>query len=178
LRFVKVATSAFGHIPEFRAHVIPALLSPVWLTRRRYSYDAPFACRGPVLDASQDRLEISGTVPARAEPGGVAWADLRLVVEARSGVPATGPRSVTLTQRWRVRDSLVAADRFKINQLASYPTSLSRDLSRQDQLDIHVPLYAPMEPGQYRVEIIPFQVGNDLAAAGIANAISVPVCVA
>jgi len=165
---------AFWPVRSYWRDVLAPTLTPVWLTRARHQPAGGWLARRVTLRTAQ--LTLSGQLPRRLLAGSVASVDVRLRNAGPRTVPATGPDAVSIAQRWWSADG-VPLDwaTFCANELAGMPLPIVRAIGRGRSVSTEVALYAPMEPGSYRLEIVANQPGRWLDEAGVAAALTVTV---
>jgi abequosyltransferase len=145
---------AFWPVPAYWRDVLPATLSPTPLTRVRYGADATRLAAGRPLSRETDHLLLSGDLPDRITPGGVASVELTVRNLGADRVVAAGPHAVRLGQRWLAEDGTeLSWDALGVNALGRYPSSLPRPVRPGHAIRAEVVLYAPRDPGEYRVAI-------------------------
>jgi hypothetical protein len=86
----------------------------------------------------------------------------------RQRVPSAGPNAVTIDQRWStVGGRALEREELGINELAAMPQSLPRAIHAGCWGLSELALFAPVDPGLYRLEVIAHQHGRGwLAGAG------------
>jgi hypothetical protein len=91
-------------------------------------------------------------------------------------VPTTGPDAVTIAQRWWSADGLpLEWARFRTNELAGMSRPVPHTVRGGRSVSTEISLYAPIDPGTYRLEIVAHQPGRWLDEAGVAAALTAAV---
>jgi glycosyltransferase involved in cell wall biosynthesis len=164
----KACLGAYWPVGAYWRYVLPATLAPVWLTRARYGPDGRWPARTPHIE--QGHLSLSAELPGRLSAGSVAWIEVDLFNEANRVIPSAGPNAVLLGQRWVAADGqTVGREQLGLNELAALPQSMPRSLRPRRAMKAAVVLYAPREPGVYRLELGAVQHGRGwLADIGVA----------
>jgi glycosyltransferase involved in cell wall biosynthesis len=150
---------AFWPVGDYWREVLPATLAPIWLTRARYGLSKGSSLDGP--RGEPPKLMLSAELPCRMVAGTVH----RVIVEARNDGPRTissdGPRAVTIGQRWSTTEGhTLGRVQLGLNELAAMPQSLPRAVRVRRTIRGEITLYAPVEPGSYRVEVGAYQHGR------------------
>jgi hypothetical protein len=174
IRLTRTLLVAFWPVGGYWRDVIWASLMPVWLTRARHGSVKGWLARKPKLHVGQ--LDVSGDLPRDLHAGGVAIASVAVRNLGRRTVPATGPDAVTIAQRWWSLEGLpLQPSMFGTNELAALPRPIARGIRRGRSVSTEIPLYAPIAPGSYRLEIVANQPGRWLDEAGVAAPLTVTV---
>jgi glycosyltransferase involved in cell wall biosynthesis len=157
-RLALVCLKAFWPVSGYWRDVLPATLTPVWLTRARYG--AWDRSRGS-QESESLQLGLAACLPARMTVGSVSWVEVEIRNEGRRAVLPDGPRAVTIAQRWSTAEGgPLDRETLELNELAAMPQSLPRAIRRRRALSVDVALYAPTEPGRYRLEVVAHQHGR------------------
>jgi glycosyltransferase involved in cell wall biosynthesis len=174
IRLARALFGAFWPVRDYWRGVMAATLSPAWLTRARHAPAGGWLARRATLIAGQ--LILSGQLPSRLSAGSVASTIVVLRNAGPRTVPVTGPDAVTIAQRWRNSDGVPLEWRMlRTNELAGMPRPIARAIRRGRFVSTEIPLYAPMEPGSYGLEIVANQPGRWLDEAGVAAALTTTV---
>jgi glycosyltransferase involved in cell wall biosynthesis len=174
IRLALALLGTFWPVRGYWRNVMTATLMPVWLTRARHGPAGGWLARKATLRTGQ--LVLSGQLPRRLVPGSVASINVRVQNAGPRTVPATGPDAVSLAQRWWSADG-VPLDwaTFCTNELAGMPQPIVHAIGWGRSVSTEVPLYAPMEPGVYRLEIVANQPRRWLDEANVATTLTVTV---
>jgi hypothetical protein len=174
IRLARSLLVAFWPVRSYWRDVMAATLTPVWLTRTRHGPAGGWLARRVTLRAGQ--LTLLAQMPRCLPAGSVTSVDVRLRNAGPRTVPVTGPDAVSIAQRWWSADG-VPLDwaAFCTNELAGMPRPVTRAIGGGGSVSTEVALYAPVEPGSYRLEIVANQPGRWLDEAGVAVALSATV---
>jgi glycosyltransferase involved in cell wall biosynthesis len=173
-RFARAMFSAFWPVRHYWRDVVVATLTPVWLTRARHSAGAGRLARRVTFRPGQ--LILSGQLPSRLAESSVASIDVLVRNAGPRAVPVTGPDAVTIAQRWWTPDGVpLEWAMLQTNELAGMALPISHTVRRGRAVSTEIPIYAPVEPGCYRLEIVAHQPGRWLDEAGVATALSATV---
>lgn len=154
VRLARSWLGAFWPVPAYWRDVLLATLSLTPLIRVRYGAGAGRLAAGRPLAGGRDRLALSGGLPQDLPPAGVASVQLTVRNLGTGWVVAGGPHAVGLGQHWTDADGLeLSREALGINVLAQHPRSLPRPVRPGCAVRAEVVLYAPREPGEYRVAI-------------------------
>ena len=167
IRLARAMFRAFWPVHDYWREAMPATLTPVWLTRARHSSDGGWLVRRVRFRRGQ--LTLSGQLPRHLPAGGVASMDVRIRNAGPRTIPATGPDAVTIAQRWWGADGVpLQWAMLRTNKLAGMSRPIRRAVRGRGSVSTEIALYAPIEPGPYRLEIVAHQPGRWLDEAGVA----------
>jgi hypothetical protein len=159
-RLALVCLRAFWPVGDYWREVLPATLMPISLTRARYG------------SRYRSGVERQGTAPAqltlsvpclsrRMVAGSVEWVEVEVRNDGQRAILPDGVRAVTIGQRWStVEGRTLGRDELELNDLAALPQSLPHAIRARRAISVDVALYAPIEPGSYRVEVVAHQHGH------------------
>jgi hypothetical protein len=158
-RLASACLGAFWPVRSYWREVLPATLMPAWLTRARYGFQHANDVRGRAIETA--RLAISGFLPARMVAGSVEAVQIEARNDGRRTILPEGPRGVTIGQRW-LTDARrpLGREELGLNELAALPQPVPRALRAGRGTHLELTLYAPIEPGLYRVEAAAHQHGR------------------
>jgi glycosyltransferase involved in cell wall biosynthesis len=157
-RLALACLKAFWPVAGYWRDVLRATLTPSWLTRARYG--ARGRSRGS-RESDSPQLGLSTCLPARVTAGSVGWVEVEVRNEGRRTILPDGPRAVTIAQRWSTAEGEpLDREKLELNELAAMPQSLPRAIRGRRALSVDVSLYAPTEPGRYRLEVVAHQHGR------------------
>jgi glycosyltransferase involved in cell wall biosynthesis len=181
IRLARVLFRAFWPVRRYWDDALVATLMPVWLTRARHGPAGGRLVRRLKLRPGQ--LVLSGQLPHRLSAASVASIDVVTRNGGSRTVPSTGPNAVMIGQRWRSADGApLDSATLCINELAAMPQPVARAIRKGGSVVTEIPLYAPIQPGSYRLEIVANQPGRWLDESGVADALAgtvdvMPTCV-
>jgi hypothetical protein len=174
LRLARALLGAFWPVRGYWKDVLSASLMPVWLTRLRHGSKRAWLARRAKLRAGQ--LVLSARLPDRLSVGSVASTVVAVRNLGPRTIPATGPDAMTIAQRWWTSEGIpLEWAKLHTNALAEMPRPILRPIRARKSLSTEVALYAPTEPGTYRLEIVVNQPGRWLDEGGVVRALSVSV---
>jgi hypothetical protein len=103
----------------------------------------------------------------------VACAEVVVFNKAERAIPSAGPNAVVIGHRWVTPDGrMLEREQLGLNELAALPQSMPRAVPRRRSVRAEVALYAPNEPGTYRLEVSAIQHGRgSLEDFGLAPAL-------
>jgi hypothetical protein len=158
-RLALACLRAFWPVRDYWLAVLPASVMPVWMTRARYGVEKRTWPRRRQVEAA--RLSIAVSLPERLLAGGVEEVNVQVRNEGRRAILPDGPRSVTLAQRWCTADDRqLGREQLGLNELAFLPQALPRAVRARRRIGVALALYAPPEPGVYRIEVVAHQHGR------------------
>ncbi len=162
---------AFWPVRSYWRETMAASLMPVWLTRARHGPGGGLLASRAKLTAGQ--LVLSGALPRHLPAGGVQSIGVVVRNAGPGRLPVTGPDAVAIAQRWWSSEGTpLDWATFGTNELAGMSQTLSRPVGRGRSVSTEMSLYAPLQPGSYRLEIVANQPGRWLDEAGVAAALS------
>jgi glycosyltransferase involved in cell wall biosynthesis len=174
IRLARALLKAFWPVRGYWRDVIAPTLMPVWLMRTRHKPAGGFLARRATLRPGQ--LILSGGLPRQLAAGSVASTNVLVRNAGPRTVPVTGPDAVTIAQRWWTAHGVPLEWRtLRTNELAGMPSPIARAIRRGRSVSTEIPLYAPTDPGSYRLEIVANQPGRWLDEAGVAAALTATV---
>ena len=174
IRLARAMIGAFWPVRDYWRDVMVATLMPVWLTRMRHGSAGGWLARRATFRPGQ--LVLSGQLPRRLSAGSVASMDVLMRNAGPGTVPTTGPDAVTIAQRWWSADGLpLEWARFRTNELAGMSRPVPHTVRGGRSVSTEISLYAPIDPGTYRLEIVAHQPGRWLDEAGVAAALTAAV---
>jgi hypothetical protein len=93
--------------------------------------------------------------------GSVTHASLDFRNDGRRAVLPDGTSAVTIGQRWLTPEGhILGCDELRLNELAALPQLLPHVIRVNRMVRAELVLYAPVEPGSYRIEVLAHQHGH------------------
>lgn len=158
-RLALACLRTFWPVGHYWREVLPATVMPVWLTRARYGSRDRSGADGPGIESVQ--LALSAWLPRRVVAGSVERLKVEVRNDGRRAILPDGVRAVTIGQRWSTAEGRrLGREELELNELAALPQSLPCAVRARRSIPVELALYAPVEPGSYRVEVIAHQHGR------------------
>jgi hypothetical protein len=158
-RLAQTCLQAFWPVRGYWRDVLPATLTPVWLTRARYGARDRRRVNGQESESAQ--LGLSACLPSRMTAGNVGWVEVEGRNRGQRTILPDGPRAVTIAQSWSTTEGdPLDREALELNELAAMPQSLPHAVRRRRVVSVDVALYAPPMPGRYRLEVVAQQHGR------------------
>jgi hypothetical protein len=158
-RLSLVCLRAFWPARGYWRDVLAPTLMPAWLTRARYAAEGrwPAGARGSQLR----QITLSASLPTSLSAESVARVDVVVCNDGRRSVHAAGPNAVTIGQHWSIVEGrALEPEELALNALAAMPQSLPHAIRADRSVLVELALFAPLEPGLYRAEVIAHRHGR------------------